>query len=1034
MKTFSILLSLFLASCTSYNDYKDVDWQEQDTPDWENPAVSQLNREAPRAYYIPFASEQEVDRNNKWASSLIQSLNGEWQFHLSKNPSERPYYFFKDDFDTQNWTTIKVPANWECEGFEYPIYTNVKYPHENTPPTIQKHYNPVGSYKRTFAIPKDWNEKEIFLHFGAAGSAVYVWVNEQKVGYFEDSKTPSEFNITKYLKKGTNTLSVEVYKWSDGAYLEDQDFWRLAGITRDVFLMARNPQHIRDFRIEAELADDYTTGVFKLDIEVAGEGVAKIEAKLMDGTEVVKTFSSDVKNKNVSFSSNFENIKKWTAETPNLYNLVITLLDDKNNEVVEVLRQDVGFRRVEIIDTTLRINGKYVYLKGSNLHEHHDVHGHVVDEETMLKDIKMMKSHNFNAVRTSHYPQPERWYELCNQYGLYVIDEANIESHGTGYGDKSLAKDPAWEDAHMYRTENMYERDKNQPSIIIWSLGNEAGNGVNFKATYKYMKDADQTRLVQYERAVHEENTDIFCPMYTTIEGMLNYAKTNPSRPIILCEYAHAMGNSLGNFQDYWDVIESHEIMQGGFIWDWVDQGLLTKNKAGEEYWAYGGDFGPDTVPSDGNFCLNGLINPIREANPHLLEAKKVYQYIKFKLANESLTITNKYAFLNLDKFDFYYEIKGNGKVVKSGNIENIKLEPDESQDYKIGFDFEKESGTEYFLNVYAKLREAEWLVDAQTVLAREQFKIAETKSVTKKPKGDVTRKEEGENVIFSAAQSEIIFDTKAGVMSSYKINGKELLQEGAVPNFYRAPTDNDFGNGLDKRAKVWRKAGQNRQLIKSDVSDKGITFSFRLADGDTELGTYQSVYTINGDGAVSIKNEFNMAKGDLPEIPRMGMNLIMPREFDQMSWLGRGPHESYWDRKTSAFVDLYSGTVAEQYYPYIRPQENGNKTDVRWLSITNKNGLGLKFIASELLEVSAHHNIMEDFESPERTDGRLIEGKPVLNRHTVDVKPRDLTSINIDYRQMGVGGDNSWGQWTHEQYRLTGKSYTYEFTIAPIE
>ena len=1035
------LLMLAAVSCTSYNSYKDVPWEEKAPADWENPAISEINRMASRAYFIPFANEQEVDADNIWASSLIQSLNGEWQFHIAQKPSERPYYFYKDDFDTREWTTIKVPSNWECEGFEYPIYTNVKYPHAKTPPTIQKHYNPVGSYKRTFTIPKNWSGKDIVLHFGAAGSAVYVWVNEQQVGYFEDSKTPSEFNITSLLKEGENTLAVEIFKWSDASYLEDQDFWRLAGITRDVFLMARNPLHIKDFKVTSSLSDDYTTGVFEVETEFETAKQGKVKVVLKDGDDVIKSLMVETDSK-TNVTATLPNVKKWTAETPYLYELLITVLDE-NDKVVEVVRQDVGFRTVEIKNATLLVNGKYVYLKGVNLHEHHEVNGHVMDEATMLKDIEVMKNHNVNAVRTSHYPQPERWYELCNRYGLYVIDEANIESHGMGYGEESLAKDPDWKEAHLFRTRNMYQRDKNQPSIIIWSLGNEAGDGVNFDATYDYLKAMDTSRPVQYERAGNGRNTDLMVPMYWDIEGMIHYAKNVAEKPFIQCEYAHAMGNSLGNFKDYWDAIESEENLQGGFIWDWVDQGLLTTNEAGEEFWAYGGDFGPDTVPSDGNFCINGLVNPDRSIKPHLLEMKKVYQYIKFKpvdLKNGTIKIQNKYGFINTDKFDFTYQIKGNGQVMKEGVIGDVSLNPDENKIFKLDIGFNPEPNTEYFLNIYAKLKETEWLVEAGTELAKEQFELPVYKQVAdaaSKAEKLTVEEKDGKTSISNSAFN-VVFDNSKGTLISFVSDGKEMIEQGPTPNFWRAPIDNDFGNGLDQRARAWRKAGQERKVTSaktiSTPQNANVSYDFEYAYEGNTIGTGKVVYTVDGTGNVQVFNELKITGKDTPEPMRMGTNLVMPRSYDQMSWLGRGPQESHIDRKTGAFIDLYSGAVADQYFPYIRPQENGNKTDVRWVSITNSNGVGLKFTGADLLEVSAHHNIMEDFESPHRTDGRQIEGVPVINRHTTDVKPRELTSVNIDHRQMGVGGDNSWGAWTHEQYRLTDKNYSYSFTISPVK
>ena len=1048
-KLLIILLGITVISCNQYTDYSNVPFEEDNLPAWEDPAVFQINKVAPHAHFIPFESAEQAHTEDKWQSPMLQSLNGTWQFQLSQNPSERPHWFFKDDFDTRNWDEIKVPANWEVEGYDYPIYTNIKFPHEKTPPTIQKHYNPVGSYKRTFEVPAVWDESEIILHFGAVSSAMNVWVNEQFVGYSEDSKTPAEFNITKYLKGGENSLAVEIFRWSDASYLEDQDFWRLSGITRDVYLKARNQQQIQDFRVISTLDESYSTGIFQLNIEVlnlgekASSGV--VEAKLLDSGITVKEFSKDLSigKTSVLFNLAIPYVKKWSAEIPNLFELIITL---KNEEgVVEVIKQDVGFRTVEIKNANLLVNGKYVYMKGANLHEHHDVNGHVVDKETMLKDIKTMKDHNLNAVRTSHYPQPELWYELCNKYGLYIVDEANIESHGMGYGPESLAKDETWKEAHLYRTKNMFERDKNQPCIITWSLGNEAGNGVNFEATYDYLKSVDQTRPVQYERAGHEYNTDIFCPMYARMEGMEKYALSKPNKPLIQCEYAHAMGNSVGNLQDYWDLIEEYDVLQGGFIWDWVDQGLLTTNEAGEEYWAYGGDFGPDTVPSDGNFCNNGLVNPDRGVKPHLLEVKKVYQNIDFDAVNlktGTISIKNKYAFLNLSEFDIVWEVIGDGIIVDNGKLADLNLEPEKTTTITIDYAVETEVGVEYFLNVKAKLKNDLSLVEAGTEMATEQFELPIFVPVQKANISEfagLTLEENETSATISGEGFSITFDKKGGIVSSFKKGEIEFLKNGPVPNFWRAPIDNDFGNGLHKRSRVWRKAGETRKVANVTVSQKTkneieVAFEFHLVNEENEaIAVYNSTYTVYGSGDVVVNNLFKMTQDELPEIVRMGMNLVMPRNFDQMSWLGRGPQESYWDRKTSAFVGLYKGSVADQFWAYLRPQENGNKTDVRWMTITDVAGNGLLFSGMPLLEVSAHHNIMEDFESDERTDGRQIEGVPVVNRHTTDVKPRDLTSVNIDFKQMGLGGDNSWGARTHNEYRLTEKEYSYSFRMKAI-
>jgi beta-galactosidase len=1043
------LMSVIFFGCSSYNDYSDVPFEEKEPHDWENPQVRQVNKELPRAWFVPFADVSEVDADNKWSSSLMKSLNGEWLFHLSQNASERPAYFFKDDFDTREWGTIPVPANYEMHGHTYPIYVNIGYPFAKNPPVIQDNYNPVASYKRSFSIPGDWDGKEVFMHFGAVSSAMYVWVNEQKVGYSQDSKTPAEFNITQYLKPGYNTLAVEVYKWCDGSYLEDQDFWRLGGITRDVFLMARDQQHVRDFRVNGGLANDYTTGVFKLEAEVlnaSDSSPVEMEITLSDDSGELLNVTRGVTGDTFIFNREIPNVKPWSAEVPNLYNLLM-VLRDKDGKTLEVIRQDVGFRNVEVKGNTLLVNGEYVYLKGVNLHEHHDVKGHVVDEETMLKDIEVMKSHNINAVRNSHYPQPERWYELCNKYGLYVIDEANIESHGMGYGKESLAKDSLWMDSHLYRTRNMFERTKNQPSVIIWSLGNEAGNGINFNATYDYLKSVDDTRPVQYEQAHGSRNTDIFAPMYRTINAMERYVREDGSKPLIQCEYAHAMGNSVGNLQDYWDVIESHEMMQGGFIWDWVDQGLLTKNDQGEEFWAYGGDFGPDTVSSDGNFCLNGLVNPVREPHPTLEEVKKVYQYIKFRpvdLNKGVLRVENSYAFLNTDRFDFEWKIEGEGKIVSSGKFANVNLLPGEVKDVKVDMAFEPEAGKEYFLNVFARLKKNDGLVPAGTQLAAEQFQLPVQKAAIKKTEvfAALSQQSNGDELTISGEAFEVVFDLKKGEVIRFLSDGKELLKRGPVPSFWRDPTDNDFGNSLPDRSNIWRKAGDTRELSSVDVEEKGsdkimLAFHFDLKDGDnTIIGDYTSFYLVKGNKEVEVDNHFQMAGHDLPEIPRMGMTLHMPREFDQMTWFGRGPHESYQDRKSGAFIGLYSGSVAEQYHPYLRPQENGNKTDVRWMKIANAEGDGFMFEGKQLLEVSAHHAVHEDFESLYRSNGKYPEGvKPAdVQRHTYDVPSRDLTSVDVDFKQMGVGGDNSWGATTHKQYRLTEKSYDYGFVIRPLK
>ncbi len=1047
-----LMAAAILSGCSKFRDYSKVPYEEPNQKAWENPLVNQINREAPRAHFIPYTTVEQAREDQKWSSPLVMSLNGKWKFKLAQHPDSRPFWFFRDDYDTRGWDEIEVPANWEMQGYDYPIYVNVVYPHKHTPPVIEGDHNPVGSYKRTFELPAGWKDKEIFLHAGAVSSNLSLWINGDFVGYSEDSKTPAEFNITRFLKKGSNSISLEVFRWCDGSYLEDQDFWRMSGITRDIFLQARDPHHIRDFRAIASLDSTYQNGTFNLAIELANmtevNAPLTVEALLSDGTSALESFTTQVNaapgTTKVEFNGTYPNIKRWSAEIPDLYELLIFLKNEKG-DTLEILRQDVGFRTSEIKNGRLLINGQYVYIKGANLHEHHEKTGHVLDRETMMKDIELMKRHNLNTVRTSHYPQPELFYKLCNQYGLYVVGEANIESHGMGYGPHSLAKDSTWKEAHLFRTRNMFERDKNQPSVVIWSLGNEAGNGVNFYATYDYLKSVDSTRPVQYEQAHQDRNTDIVCPMYMPIEEMEKYAQGNPQRPLIQCEYAHAMGNSVGNLQDYWDVIEKYDALQGGIIWDWVDQGLLTEDEEGHPFWAYGGDFGPDSIYTDGNFCCNGLVDPDRGVKPSLLEVKKVYQYIGFRpvnLATGEIAIVNKYAFRNLSDFDISWEVTGDGKVISSGTLPPVTAAPGEVVHVRPEFSIDQQPGSEYFLTFRANQRETKGVLPAGWEAAAEQFALPYSLEPILHPSDKLPKVTVGENettVTISGEGFTIAFDKSTGILTSYKIGDAEFLKLGPIPDFWRAPTDNDFGNGLDKRSRVWRKAGETRKIAAVKVMHRGsvarVTLDFDLVNETQEaIATYQSAYTVYGSGEIRVDNHFKMTREGLPEIVRMGMNLIMPRHYDQITWLGRGPQENYQDRRTGAFVGLYKMPVAETGYPYVRPQENGNRTDIRWAAITDTTGNGLLFKGLPLLEVTAHHQIMEDFESPVKTVGRYVDGEKVVNRHINDVKPREFTSVNIDFKQMGVGGDNSWGAWTHAQYRLTAKEYHYSFIMRPVK
>jgi len=1062
MKSYPLLLIMILlifSGCKRYSKYEDVAFTEKEPRDWENPEMFGQNKEAPHATLISFNDELSALDAVKVNSPNYLSLDGTWKFRLVKSPGQRPYWFFKNDYDTRDWDEIEVPSNWEMKGYDVPIYVNITFPHKNDPPYIQHDYNPVGSYKRNFKIPSGWKEKEVFLHFGAVASAFYVWVNEQLVGYSQDSKIPAEFNITKYLKKGNNSLAVEVYRWCDGSYLEDQDFWRLSGIQRTVFLHARPKTYIRDFFATGDLEKGYKDGLLKLNVELGTNDPGKndfiVETLLFNDGQKLYSESKNVNmtgNKgDVNFEKSFPDIEKWSAESPKLYSLVITL-KGPDGRILESVGSKIGFRKVEILNSRLLVNGVPVYLKGTNLHEHHDVNGHVTDEELMLKDIRNMKSNNINAVRTSHYPQSELWYEMCDRYGLYVIDEANIESHGIGYDkDKTLADKPQWASAHMARMQGMVERDKNHPSIIIWSLGNEAGDGHNFLNNYKWTKQRDITRPVQYERAEQhtnttERHTDIICPMYARIEQIEAYAKDPKNdRPLILCEYAHAMGNSTGNLQDYWDVIEKYPKLQGAFVWDWVDQGILQTDENGENYWAYGGDFGEEGIPSDGNFCINGLVWPDRTGKPGLAEVKKVYQYVGFEpidLKSGLIKIKNKYDFTRLSDFGFDWEVVSDGSVIQSGNVPLPVFNPGQSLNVMIPIEqIDPVPGSEYFLNLKISRSDAWGILPEDHVYATEQFKLPVEGRPVYIKQDDLAllqTKTIGNKLEVGGTDMLLIFNLENGKLESFKYRDKDILLKGPEPDFWRPPTDNDYGYGMDTKLGIWKKAGEGLKVTGADIRQPGlgkvvVVFRYDIMGTEGEkIAGYSTTYTILGSADILITNSFRKISANLPEIPRMGMQMQLPVEFTNLKWFGRGPHENYVDRKRSADVGLYESTVADQYVPYIRPQENGYRTDTRWLALTDDNGNGIFVSGNPLFCFAALNNVHDDFESPGKLSQYRKDAKSA-NTHTNDVKARDLVNLNIDLGQMGVGGDDSWGAEIHKQYRLLADKYEYSFRLRPV-
>ena len=1053
------MIVLTMTSCTKHNKYEGVPFTEKEPRDWENPEIFNINREKPHASFISYADEQSALEAITTNSPNYLSLDGIWKFNWVKSPDQRPFWFFKDDYDISDWKDIKVPSNWQMKGYDIPIYVNIGYSFKTNPPYIHHDWNPVGSYKRSFKVPSDWNNKEVFLQFGAVCSAFYVWINEELAGYSEDSKVPAEFNITKYLKKGNNTISVEVYRWSDGSYLEGQDFWRMSGIQRTVFLHARPRTFINDFFARGDLQKNYKDGLMKIDVSMkkSASGVSDlyVDASLYDGNRKVFSESKDVVLSDsigtTGFSWNFPDVKVWSAEKPNLYSLLISLKTIDGN-ILETVSSKIGFRKVEIINSRLLVNGVAILLKGTNMHEHDDINGHVVDEAMILKDIRVMKSNNINAVRTSHYPQQELWYNMCDKYGLYLIDEADIESHGVGYDkDITLADKPEWAAAHLDRMQRMVERDKNHPSIIIWSMGNEAGDGHNFLKGYKWIKGRDITRPVQYERAEHstnaiERHTDIWCPMYSKIEYLEAYAKDKKNdRPLIMCEYAHAMGNSTGNLQDYWNVIEKYPVLQGAFVWDWVDQGLRKIDDNGEKYWAYGGDFGEEGVPSDGNFCINGLTWPDRTGKPGLNEVNKVYQYVGFEpvdLNTGLINIKNKYDFTNLSEFNIEWEVVSDGNTIQSGKLPLMDLKPKAVTQASIPLEkIDPAPGAEYFLNIRVSRSDSWNSVPEDHVYASAQYKLpAEGKPVIAKQDdlAILQTKTTDSKLEISGSDMLVVFDMVKGRLESFNYKGKELITKGPDPDFWRPPTDNDYGYGMDKKLGVWKKAGERTIVTKANISQPGmgkvvVTFNYDIQGiNGKKIAGYASSYSVFGSSDVIVKNQFSKISESIPEIPRMGMQMQLPENFMNLKWFGRGPHENYVDRKTSADVGLYESTVSDQYVPYIRPQENGYRTDVRWLTLTDENETGILISGDPLICFAALNNIHDDFESPGKLSQYRKDAR-TANTHTNDIKPRDFINLNVDLGQMGVGGDDSWGAIIHPQYRLLAKKYEYSFRFRPI-
>lgn len=1039
--------------------------QVEERPAWNNIDIIRENVEPPRASFVAFPSVESAISQTLESHDKHQTLNGQWAFKYSEKPADRPLNFYESDFDVSAWDDINVPSNWEREGHGYPIYVNVPYAFDIDEPNVPTEKNPVGSYRRDFEIPAAWQDDEIFIQFGAVSSAFYVWVNGEYVGYSEGSKTPSEFNVSQWARPGTNTIAVEVYRWSTGSYLEDQDFWSLSGIQREVSLYARSKQRVRDFQVHAGLSNAFSDGDFKLDLSLfsAAAGVnTTLEVVIENDKKQLFKHSEKLNleagDNSAAVATTVKNISAWSAEVPNLYSLLITLKDSQG-KVLEAISRQIGFRTVEIVNGIFLVNGKKVKLKGVNLHEHHDKTGHVLDEATMRKDITLMKMSNMNAVRTSHYPFPERFYELTDELGLYVVDEANIESHGYGYDhDKTLGNKPHWMPHHLDRTQRMWHRDKNHPSIVIWSLGNEAGDGVNLGATYKWLKEQDSSRPVQYEtegdiKIVGEHHSDFHSSMYWRQWDLEQYAEEHGDRPFLLIEYSHAMGNSNGNLADYWRVIDAHDNLTGGFIWDWVDQGLLEHDESGEPYWTYGGDYGPKDVPSSGNFCLNGIVFPNREVQPAFWEVKRVYQHVKFEavsLERGLIRVDNQYDFLSLNDFELRWELIANGKIEQSGAVDTLNIEPDTSAVLNLGYVFPSlKAGVDYHLNLALIDVNARGVLPANHSYAQSQFEIFNAQSapvITPRLAGKLRVADIDGQIQIVADRFVTSFDRSSGLLAQVSVAGVPQLISPLTPNLWRAPTDNDFGNYMIDWAKVWKDADKNRQLVSIDVVSQDqesatVRAVYRFNDANGQMAArWRADFHVFGGGDIKVDNDFEKMPGQ-PELPRLGMNLQLPRALDQVEWLGRGPFENYSDRNLAAQVGRYKNTVSDHYVPYIRPQENGYKTDVRWFALHGKQKTGgLMVKAEEKIGFSVHHNVQQDFIPPVKIaitseDGAAArENTERVNVHVNDIKPRDLVSVNIDFGQMGVGGDDSWGKKTLRSYSLVEQKYQYSFWLRFFE
>ena len=1013
------------------------------TPVWKDPTVNQVNREQRHAVFFAFESEDLAKQGDKTKSSRYLSMEGMWKFNFVKNHQDAPKDFFGLKYDDSKWVDFPVPGLFELNGYGDKIYKNIGYAWGTTfksnPPYIGETNNYTGSYRRTFELPADWKGQEVFYHVGSATSNLSLWVNGKYVGYSEDSKVAAEFNITKYLKPGKNLIAMQVMRWCDGSYLEDQDFWRFTGIAREVYLYATPKTHIEDLTMTQDWVVDSKRGIIKFDVKTKGNAKATAKVIFDDGQ-----ISSE-------FEPNHEiylnNVKPWSAETPNLYTVLVTL--KQGDKVLEVIKQRVGFRHIEIKGGQLLINGQPILIKGADRHELDPDGGYLVSVERMIQDIKIMKYLNINAVRTCHYPDDPRWYDLCDEYGIYVTAESNIESHGMGYGEGTLAKREDYAKAHIERQEGNMCSFKNHPSIIVWSLGNEAGYGPNFEKAYDWVKAYDNTRPVQYEQAGQNGKTDIFCPMYYGYEDCERYSKGNNPRPLIQCEYAHAMGNSMGGFKEYWDVIRKNAKYQGGYIWDFVDQGLRDKSKiTGKEIFTYGGDYGRYPA-SDYNFNCNGIIAPDRRLNPHAYEVRYYYQNVWVAdkgLKDGKIEIYNENFFKTLDDLELEWFVGG-----ASGNHHHDGDRPEgmtfghggtfaingiaPQQRKVVTIDAMKQiiervlghhGDQEIFVIFQFKAKETQPLIEKGQVVARQQFVLNPYQFPELKTEEAEVQKEETDSyVMLEAGGTTLTIGKRNGWIDYLDVDGEPMLidRESIMPEFWRAPTDNDYGARLQNRFAVWK--NPQMRMKKLDVDDNQIEATYEMPDVKAEL---KMTYTLTKEGEVIVREQLKADKeAKTSQMFRYGMQLQMPKQFDRVQYYGRGPVENYCDRNNSEFIGVYNNKVADEYYSYIRPQESGNHTDIRWFRVINENGKGLEFYSNAPMEASALNYLMSDLDDGPNKDKKI-------GRHSGDLTERPLTQVHIQQRQMGLGCVNSWGAWPRREYQMPYQDYDFTFAIRPLK